>query len=292
MLPANWITAAASHSGPILPVVAPSIHNDAAWLSIASPEEMFGSFPPSEVLFTIATRRFAVPTDSYYVNNARETIAILAKYARQLIEQRKDGVEAMIREGAECIAQSDTLYFGGGARRRHVIPIMVENPTRHELEEGKGIMIAGRSDISNETAAAVRRTVYQRRLQDGDIAIERYDISNRAECARAIHVLEDLIPKGSPGAKVWLWATGRLRSDRTLEGEDASAHIEQFRHKVAAANIEESRLRYVSKPSVQLKNGKKAKESLDNALKRFHQLRLPVSINITSEQLKRILESE
>ena len=292
MLPANWITAAAAQSGVIQPLIAPEVHNDSAWLAISSPEKMFGSFPPSEVLFRIAAGRDTTITDSSLMYNARHTIVILANYAQRLIDRRKSGVDAMIKEGAEIIAQGDTLYFGGNIRRHHIIPIMVENPTLHELEEGKGVALLGRDNIPLETVAVVRQSIYQRRLNDGDIALERYDISNPTEQKRAISVLQELIPRGSSGASVWLWVTGRMRSDRVFDGEDASKYIDQFRLEVKTANIEDSRLNLVSKPSVQLAKGKEMKRSLDDAVLRFHQLHLPLSITITSEKLKQLIGKE
>lgn len=253
---------------------------------------MFGSFPPSEVLFKVATRRLTSMSDSNLIYNARETIVILAGFAQRLIDWRKRDVETMIQEGAEIIAQSDTLYFGENIRRHHVIPIMVENPTHHEMEEGKGVAILGRRNISYKTIAAVRQAIYRRRLNDGDIAIERYDLSKPMERLRAINVLQELIPRSSSGAMVWLWVTGRLRSDRIFEGEDASRYIDQFRQEVKTANIEESRLAYVSKPSIQLPKGSTMKHALDDAVNRFSGFHLRVSINITSERLKQLLESE
>jgi hypothetical protein len=292
MLPPNWITAAASQSGDLQPLIAPEVHNDSAWLAISSPEKMFGSFPPSEVLFKIATGRDTSVTDLRLIYNARQTIVILANYTKRLIDRRKSGVDAMIKEGAEIIAQGDTLYFGGNIRKHHIIPIIVENPTLHELEEGKGVAILGRDNIPIETVALVRQAIYQRRLNDGDIALERYDISNPAERKRAISVLQELIPRGSSGASVWLWVTGRMRPDRAFEGEDASKYIDQFRIEIKTANIEESRLNMVSKPSIQLSKGKEMKRSLDDAVARFHQLHLPLSINITSEKLKQLIGKE
>ena len=292
MLPANWIPAAAAQSGDILSLAAPERYDDSAWFAIHSPKQMFGSFPPSKVLFSIATRRDTSITDSSLIYNARETIGILAGYAQRLIDRRKNGVRGMIQEGADIIAQSDSLYFGRDIRRHHVIPIMVENPTLHEMKEGKGITIVGRRDISQETTAAVRRACYRRRLNDGDIAIERYDLSNPTERKRAIRVLRELIPRGSSGATVWLWVTGRLRAHRIFEGEDALKYIDRFRREVKEANIEESRLNYVSKPSLQISRTSTMKRALDSAMNQIHRLRLPVSINITSDRLKQLLGTE
>ena len=47
----------------------------------------------------------------------------------------------------------------------------------HELrDEGKGVALWGR-DVPDETLRLVRDTVLRRRLQDGPLAIERYDLT-------------------------------------------------------------------------------------------------------------------
>jgi len=292
MLPANWITAAASENSTIQTVVAPSVHDENGWRSLTTARQMFGSFPPSEELFKLATKQLILKSDSAFVYHARETVGILAKYAQRLLDRRKAGSNAIIEEGAKLIAESDTLYFGRDVRQHHVIPIMVENPTQHEIQEGKGVsLITGDSTIS-ETAAAVRRVVYQRRLADVDIAIERYDLSNAKERIRAIHVLEELIPRGSSGATVWLWVTGKLDPNRTLQGADASEYIGQFQQEIRASNINESRLRFVNKPSIQISRHSDSKQSFDKAAQRLRQLGLYLSVNLTSERLKYFFDSK
>ena len=46
------------------------------------------------------------------------------------------------------------LATGSAFRRRHIIPIFVENPDDHELEEGKGVDIPGR-EVSEEVLQTV-----------------------------------------------------------------------------------------------------------------------------------------
>jgi len=290
MLPANWITAAALQKDSVQLVLAPSVHDEEAWSEIKTPDQMFGSFPVSETLFKFAVRKPDLMSDTIYTYNARTTIRMLSEFSRKLADKRKTGIDEMIEEGAELIEESDTLYFGDEIRREHIIPIMVENPTQHEIMEGKGIELSLHDTLHKNTVAAIRRILYRKRLSGGDIALERYDISNAGERKRAINVLEELIPKGSSGASVWLWVTGRLLKNRTLQGEDASAYISRFQKEIRNSNVDESRLRFVSKPSFQLKKNN-PKQSLKESVERFRQLDLYESLNLNSKQLKVIFDS-
>ncbi|MEM8627913.1 MAG: zinc metalloprotease HtpX, partial [Pseudomonadota bacterium] len=47
-----------------------------------------------------------------------------------------------------------------------------------------------------------------RRLEDGPLGIERYDLREQAEQERARVLLEALVPTGSTGHPVWLWVNG------------------------------------------------------------------------------------
>jgi len=89
---------------------------------------------------------------------------------------------------------------------------------------------------------------------------------------------------------VWLWVTGRLLKNRTLQGEDASAYISRFQKEIRNSNVDESRLRFVSKPSFQLKKNN-PKQSLKESVERFRQLDLYESLNLNSKQLKVIFDS-
>ena len=291
MLPANWITAAALQKDSIRLVLAPQVYDEEAWSEIKTAGQMFGSFPASETLFKLAVRKPDSMSDTIYTYNARAAIKMLAEYAKKLADKRDIGIKGMIEEGAELIEASDTLYFGKELRREHIIPIMVENPTRHEILEGKGIELNPDDTLHKNIIAAIRRILYRKRLSGGDIAIERYDLSDRGERKRAINVLEELIPKGSSGAAVWLWVTGRLLKNRTMQGEDASAYISQFQKEIRNSNINESRLRFVNKPSFQIKKNN-PKQSLKESVEQFRQLDLYESVNLNSKQLKIIFDSD
>ncbi len=291
MLPANWITAAAEcDEDSLKPVTAPPVYDDNSWSKIKTPEEMFGSFPGSETLFKLATKQPDRLPDTIYTYNARKTIRILAGYSKRLVEKRKTGIDAMIEEGADIIAGSDTLYFGEVNLRKHLIPIMVENPTQHEVFEGKGIALEFNDTVHTEIISAIRKILYKRRLADSDIALERYDLSNPGERKRAINVLQELIPENSKGNNIWLWVTGKLLKNKTLQGEDASSYISQFKKEIEKAGINTSRLRFVNKPYVKLPN-KDGEKSLRESTERLHELGLYESVNLNGEQLEHIINS-
>src|SRR5690606_192221 len=129
-----------------------------------------------------------------------------------------------------------------------IIPIFVENPNEHESrDEGKGMGVWGRA-LPDEAIAIARRAVYGRRLQDGALALERYDLRFEEERARAVALLEELIPRGSSGHTIWLWVNGG--SDGHGNGDPAVPYIEDFRAQLEDASIELSRVMLLSKPSV------------------------------------------
>jgi hypothetical protein len=294
-MPPSWVTAAVAEvlSGRTpAPVVAPRPGDDAAWAAVDA-GRMFGSFPPSASLSGWARRPLAgaAPVTRARVENARAGVAALARSAQAMIDAAPGGAEAVARAGAEQIAASDRRYFGDALRRDHVVPISVENPNRHEIEdEGKGFMpmptpLPAPGAVS---PAALERAVrlatdavLRRRLADGDLALERYDLTAPADRRRAIDLLERLIPRRASGAGrtvVWLWVNGRL-DERGVGGEDATAHIAGFRAEVAAADVDVARLRYLSKPHVALPGPGRAR-ALREAVARFRGLGLPLSVNL------------
>lgn len=294
MMPPNWVTAAvaaALEEKTIVSVRAPELADDAAWAAIGAPEEMFGSFPPSESLHEWATKSLAKSRGDTkaMIENARKSVRSLANSSESMIKAAKSGPQAVASAGAEEITTSDRRYFGGQLRRDRIIPISVENPNRHEIDdEGKGFEITGRK-ISAKAFRITRDAVLRRRLRDGDLALERYDLSKQSERRRAIRVLERLIPENRETKNkhlVWLWINGRL--DRLgVRGEDASAYIADFRLQVEAANIDTSRLRYVNKPSVILPRKGTAK-ALKQAAKAMRKLGLPLSVNMNTKKLLRL----
>lgn len=302
-MPPSWVTAAVAEvlSGRELrPVVAPRPDDNRAWAAAGA--AMFGSFPPSDSLAGWARRPRAgePPEVQARIENARAAVRALATASQAMIDAAPRGAEAVAQAGAEQIAASDRRYFGAALRRDRVIPISVENPNRHEIEdEGKGFLpfpLPSPSAVSPTTLErAVRMAtdaVLGRRLEDGDLALERYDLTRPADRRRAIELLERLIPRGGGGARhvVWLWVNGRL-DERGVGGEDATAHIAGFRAEVAAARIDVARLRYLSKPHVEIARSLSPAErarALRAAVARFRDLDLPLSVNLGTGPLLRL----
>ncbi|MEM9071993.1 MAG: hypothetical protein AAGE52_26035 [Myxococcota bacterium] len=292
MMPPNWVSVAIAKvmaDEPLRPVQAPAIDDDDAWRALATPAALFGSFPPSERLHETATRpRTVLAPERLRVTNARRTVQMLAADARAMVDAAAEGAQAVADAGAERISLSDRRYFGERLRREHVILIAVENPNLHEQrDEAKGLGVYGQ-DIANEAIAMARQAIFRRRLLDGDLAIERYHLGRSEERRRAIDVLEELLPEGSRGHEVWLWVHGGLDA-RGIRGTDATAHIQQFRAEVGNAAIESERLRYLSKPHVPI-GGRNLASKLDLASRRFRQLDLPLSLNIRTGLLERLIE--
>jgi hypothetical protein len=296
-MPPSWVTAAVAEvlSGRELrPVVAPRLDDDRAWAAAGA--TMFGSFPPSDSLLGWARRPRAgePPEVRERVENARAAMQALAASARAMIDASPRGAEAVALAGAEQIAASDRRYFGDALRRDRVIPISVENPNRHEIEdEGKGFLPFPPPAPSAVSPATLERAarmatgaVLGRRLADGDLALERYDLTSAADRRRAIALLERLIPRGGQGHAVWLWVNGRL-DERGVSGEDATAHIAGFRAEVAVAPVDVARLRYLSKPHVELRGAGRAR-ALRDAVARFRALDLPLSVNLGTGPLLRL----
>lgn len=296
MMPPSWVTVAVAESmagQTIQPVTAPPLDDDDAWAAIDTPAALFGSFPVSERLHEEATRpRTVLAPERLRVTNARRTVRSLAADAQAMIAAAADGPEAVAAAGAERISLADRLYFGERLRREHMILISVENPNRHEIvEEAKGLTVHGR-ELPDEAVAIARRAIYRRRLADGDLAIERYDLTRRDERERAIAMLEAVIPQEGeavPGeARLWLWVHGGLDA-RGIGGRDAAAFIERFRGEVAEANVDVDRLDYLSKPHVRI-GGQHVAAQLDAMARRYQGLDLPLSLNVGSRFLERLFE--
>jgi hypothetical protein len=294
MLPPNWVTAAVAEVAAgrtPRPVAAPPAADDDAWQAIASPEALFGSFPASASLFQAARgdRRTATPAERARIDNARASVSALGADARAMIDAAPRGAAAVAAAGAERIGASDLRYFTAEQRRRAVV-IAVENPNRHELEdEAKGVAIAGRA-VPPDVIDLVRTTVYRRRLRDGDLAIERYNLADAGDRARALHVLATLIPRGHapPGHDVWLWVNGGLDA-RGTSGHDAAPFVEAFRRQLARADVDLARVRLFSKPSVKLPSGAALRPAFEAAVDRYRALELPLSVTFDGRTLQRLL---
>lgn len=293
MMPPSWVSVAVAETmarRPLRPVRAPPLDDDDAWQALATPAELFGSFPPSERLHEVATRpRTVLAPERLRVTNARRSVAMLAADARAMIAAAPDGPEAVARAGAERISLSDRRYFGERVRREHIILVSVENPNAHEVrDENKGLEVYGRR-LPPEAIDLARRAIYARRLQDGDIAIERYHLGQPEERRRAIGVLRELVGPAAPGShRVWVSVHGGLDA-RGARGTDATPYIGGFRAEVAGAGVDMARVRYVSKPHVPI-GGRGMARQLDAAARRFRQLGLPLTLNIGTPLLRRLID--
>lgn len=295
MMPPSWVTVAVAEvdaGRAIRPPRAPAFADDAAWQAIPTATQLFGVFPPSDALFTYATRKLSgsSPADATRIKAARASVRSLATDVQAMIAASPKGIEAVAAAGAERIASSDVRYFGRALRYHRVIPIYVENPSHRELaKEGKGMTVYGR-EFPDRLVKLARDVVYQRRLRDGALAVERYDLSQPAERKRAIAFLEAVIPAkhAPPGGTLWLWVTGRLDASGET-GEDAMRYIESFQRELKAARIDHERLRLLSKPSVELPAGPERAKTFRNDTKWFRRLGLPYSVKITTGELGRLL---
>lgn len=266
MLPPNWVTVAVDDAlaGRVTEAVAaPAVDDDAAWERLVKPEQLFGGFPTSETLHRWATRARgrAGVEDRRRIDNARHAVHVLAAAGERLRSAAVQGAEAVAREGAEIIAASDREYFGDDVRHGHVIPLFVENPSEHEVvDEGKGLTVHGRM-IDPAAIVLTRREVYRRRLLDGAMAIERYDITSAADVRRAIEVLQELVPAGSGnGHLVYVWVGGPLIAG-TERVEDAREELPAFMAALDGAAIERSRVVVFARPVFQAKG--KGREELE-----------------------------
>ena len=301
LLPPNWITAAslvATGSLAWQPVFSAPVEDDRAWRKLATPTDLFGSAPKSDSLFNAAikpvrTKDKQPDSTAEQARNARTTLRVLGPAMNELYSAGKSGdALAVARLGAEISCQSDCRYFTTNGRRR-VIPITVTNPSSYEVGEGKGFIAPEHVDLNGATEIArlVLNELLQRRLNDGDIAIERYDISRPSERSNAIQALEDLIPihrKPAIESRIWLWVNGPLKQDRKLQGTDATRWVPEFQHEIQAASIDHNRLRLFSKPSVDLPKGPGRKEALDRAIIRFKGMDLPLSLNMRTDAFRQV----
>jgi hypothetical protein len=296
LLPANWVTAAAADTLAGVPLRAPSpppVDEDAAWASLPSAEALFGSFPPSERVYRTATRpRTDTPEERAEIDNARHNAHALTAEAARLIAASNQGarpserMRAVAAAGAERIAASDRAYFTPALRRERVIVLGVEHPNAHELrDEGKGIAIWGR-EVPAEVLTAVRDAVYRRRLLDGDVGIERYDLTRPDDRRRTLEVLAALVPPGSRGHRVYLWVGGPP-AEGSEQVQDASGALPGFLRELAAAPVAHERVVVFNRPSFRL--GRQSREAFLAEVDRFRALGLPLSVNANTGSLARAM---
>ncbi len=255
MMPPNWVSVAvdaAMRGHTPAGVQAPALLDDAAWTAISTPAALFGDFVASDTLHGWATRprQGASDEDLRRIDNARHSVHGLAADAQRLREAIATGPQAVARVGAEIIAASDRAYFGDRIRHNRVIPMFVENPSEHEIvDENKGLVAHGR-DLDPEAIRMTREHVYGRRLQDGPMAVERYDITREQDVQRAIAVLEQLVPRGTRGHRVHVWVGGPLLPG-TERVADVHERLPAFVARLSEANVEPSRVTVFARPVFQ-----------------------------------------
>ncbi len=263
MMPPNWVTQAAwlvQRGEPIVNVAAFPEDDDQAWKG-ASDEAIFGSFPPSSSVLEAVRYPVGSGADLVKVARAkhgRRALLTLHGHVQAMQAAAPSGWRAVAKAGAARIAWSDRAYFGESLRRDVIIPILVEHPNPHEVEEGKGMLWKGASaEIPEELVRTVTTEVYRARLADGALAVERYDISRPADRARAITLLESLIPDepGQPDTTLWLWINGPLDPKKKLQGKGPLSYMPVFMQELHKANVDRKRLKLLGKPTTRLARG-------------------------------------
>ncbi len=210
--------------------------------------------------------------------------------AQAMLDAAEEGPEAVAAAGAEVIARSDRHYFGQRLRREHLILVSVNTPNAHEAtEEAKGFDPPG-YDVSDEAVALARRAVFRRRLTDGDIGLERFDLARPEERRHAIEILQALIGADATegDGKVWLFVHGGMNASGS-SGPDAVAYIHSFRNEVAEADVDVSRVRYLSRPHVRIGGGDLPRK-LDAAARRMRNHDLPLNLAIGTGLLAHLFE--
>ncbi|OIP29996.1 MAG: hypothetical protein AUK47_26180 [Deltaproteobacteria bacterium CG2_30_63_29] len=252
MLSPSWLTVAVhevslGHASPRLGVPADP-GNDEAWTALG-PEALFGLFPPSETLHLWATETLTSSDalSAARIRVTRDTLVLLDGYLASLAEVAEHGPAAVAARGAELIAQSDRDYFTPELRRDAFIPLLVEHASPHEInDEGKSFHVSGR-EVPDAIIALTRSAVLRRRLADGDLAIERYDLSRASELDHLVEVLAPLVPAGDEGNTVWLWVTGPTEVEGEWKGPPALDYREALEAKLLAAGLNLDRIRVVTR---------------------------------------------
>ena len=253
MLPPAWISFAveqARHGQSPRPPSVPPLQADGEWRRLGA-ASAFGDFPPSWSLFRHATTSVceADPATVSWVWNARRTLQSLASSARALVAEVPSGPRRVAARGAEIVAQSDRRYFGEDLRRTTVVPILVENPNDEEIREGKGLRPASLPALSDEAIRTTLRALLRRRLQDGEVAVERYDIADREARARAFGVIQDVVGDADKtGHRLWVWLSGPTDTDNRAPA-DAPEALTAFRQALEDAGIPLARLGLLYMPA-------------------------------------------
>lgn len=283
LMPPSWVSVAvdAVRAGrTLVPMRAPDLRDDDAWSALDG-AAIHGSFPPSARLAELARSG-----DPERRANARASLRSLAADTGAMIAAASAGPEAVAAAGALRIAASDRAYFGDARARTSLI--FVENPNDHErFDEGKGMLPPDR-EVDPSAAAIARRAVYAARLADGDLSLERYDLTRADDRGRVIALLEELVLRGSQGATVWVWAHAGYDGHST-HGPDPLPHVGRFRRELRRAPIARDRVRILARPSLELPRVGDRRAALEAALDRSAAIDLPLSVHLGTRSLLRML---
>lgn len=283
LMPPSWVSVAvdAVRAGcTLVPMRAPDPGDDAAWAALDD-AAIHGSFPPSARLAELARTG-----DPARRANARASLRALAADTAAMIAAAGAGPEAVAEAGALRIAASDRAYFGDARPKASLI--FVENPNDHErLDEGKGMVPPDR-EVDPGSVAIARRAVYAARLGDGDLSLERYDLTLESERARVIALLEELAPRGSRGATIWVWAHAGYDGHST-RGPDPLPHIGRFRRELRTARLARDRVRILARPSLELPRVGDRRAALEAAIDRSAAIDLPLSVHLDTRSFRRLL---
>ena len=292
MFPPNWIAAvvqaSAEHRTMALPTT-PDPGKNASW-ELLTQDKLFGDFPKSATLYEWSTKKSSstkpmTTSDRARMHNARTTMIWLRDLSQQLVTASAKGPEAVAQLAAAFMTTSDAAYFGPELRRSKLIPIFVENPTDFERSEGKGLDPSFETRLNPDLHRLLAKAIYGARLDQGDLALERYDLTNASDRQRAVDLALLLTKDSAQSSHLWIWVTGKLDPHKKLQGENATAYVKSFRDQLTKAGANMSRIKILSKPVAEPPKNVPLYPWVEQEAQRYRQLGLPMTVNFTCEQL-------
>jgi hypothetical protein len=292
MLPPPWILAILTASN-VKPVHLPPPEDDLTWRALAGTDDYFDPVPLPSSLFELATAALADHSfrGRARIRHVRIGLIELARQLTDIIQAEDKDPAALFRRSAEWIAASDRSYFTGAIRRKSIVPILVENPNPFEKGLAKGFASPELGDVSETLRFSAAVHLLSRRLEDGDIALERYDISKDSDTDRAINLLEALIPANQSGENlVWLWINGPLDVMEThqIHGIGPLDYLPGFRRTLNDSNINLARLRLFAKPDLSLPVDPGTENSLRHTLANYAEHGTHNALDLTYPQTRKL----
>jgi hypothetical protein len=146
-------------------------------------------------------------------------------------------------------------------------------------------------NVSVDIVRLVRKHILTSRLSDGDIALERYDLSSSAERERVAGILRDLLQRPAPpGGLVWVWMAGAPRSPDGGCDAAVGEQARSFFDELDRMGVDRSRVRLVRKPDLQL-GGEQERTTFETALANCSALEILLPIDRTAEELRTWIET-